>query len=190
LGVRVTDHLRTYFREDTSPGILLYEETLRADAPADRGTRAQLADEMRRAFRMMREIIPSEAFSALRFAVRCSSWMVLSSSRMSRLCCMRAFGPPSAIWEATSSLSRKFRLLRRGSGGRIDRAGAVLAGLSESIPKSNWGALVSLSSISCRLTPTAGRSVRPPTPPPGSVEGPSSAPWRGSPTPGPPVPEV
>jgi hypothetical protein len=69
LGVRVTNHLRTYFREDTSPGILLYEESLRAGAPADRGTRAQLADELRRAFHMMREIIPSEAFSALRIAV-------------------------------------------------------------------------------------------------------------------------
>jgi hypothetical protein len=49
LGIRVTGHLQNYFREDTSPGILLYEEMLRAGAPIDRNTRAQFADELRRA---------------------------------------------------------------------------------------------------------------------------------------------
>jgi hypothetical protein len=33
LGIRATDHLRTYFWEDASPGMLLYEESLRAGAP-------------------------------------------------------------------------------------------------------------------------------------------------------------
>ncbi len=69
LGIRVTDHLRDYFQEDTSPGILLYEESLRTGAPVDRNARTQLADELRRASRMMTEIIPSGSFSALRFAV-------------------------------------------------------------------------------------------------------------------------
>lgn len=69
LGIRVTDHLRTYFREDVSPGMLLYEEFLRPDGPVDRDTRLQLADELRRAFQMMKGILPSEAFSALRYAV-------------------------------------------------------------------------------------------------------------------------
>jgi len=69
LGIGVTDHLRNYFREDTSPGMLLYEESLRSGALADRSTRAQLAAELQRAFRMMAGIAPSEAFSALRFAI-------------------------------------------------------------------------------------------------------------------------
>jgi Nucleotidyl transferase AbiEii toxin, Type IV TA system len=69
LGINVTDHLRNYFRENISPGMLLYEEWLRAVAPTDRSTRAQLAAELQRAFRMMAGIVPSEAFSALRFAV-------------------------------------------------------------------------------------------------------------------------
>ena len=69
LGITVTDHLRNYFREDTSPGMLLYEESLRAGAPADRSTRAQLATELQRALRMMAGIAGAEAFSALRFAV-------------------------------------------------------------------------------------------------------------------------
>jgi len=69
LGIRATDHLRDHFQEDTSPGILLYEESLRAGALLDRNARAQLADELRRTSRMMAEIIPSESFSALRFAV-------------------------------------------------------------------------------------------------------------------------
>ena len=69
LGIRVTDHLRNYFREDTSPGMLLYEESLRSDTPTGRNTRVQLAAELQRALRMMVRIIPSEAFSALRFAV-------------------------------------------------------------------------------------------------------------------------
>lgn len=69
LGIRVADHLRTYFREDTSPGMLLYEESLRSGGPVSRQTRAQLADELLRAFRMMTDILPSEAFTALCSAV-------------------------------------------------------------------------------------------------------------------------
>ena len=67
--IRVTDHLRTYFRDDTSPGMLLYEEALRSGGPVDRETRTQLANELGRAFRMVTGILPSEAFSAQRFAV-------------------------------------------------------------------------------------------------------------------------
>jgi hypothetical protein len=66
LGIRIAELLRTYFREDTSPGMLLYEESLRSGAPVDRDTRAQLAAELRRAFRMVTDILPSEAFTALR----------------------------------------------------------------------------------------------------------------------------
>jgi len=69
LGIRVTDHLRTYFRDDTSPGMLLYEEVLRSGGPLDRETRTHLANELGRALRMVTGILPSEAFSALRFAV-------------------------------------------------------------------------------------------------------------------------
>ncbi|MGB6869780.1 MAG: nucleotidyl transferase AbiEii/AbiGii toxin family protein, partial [Acidobacteriaceae bacterium] len=69
LGMRIADHLRTYFREDTSPGMLLYEESLRSDGPVDRETRTQLADELGRAFRMVTDIVPSEAFTTLRSAV-------------------------------------------------------------------------------------------------------------------------
>jgi hypothetical protein len=69
LGIRVTDNLRNHFREDTSPGMLLYEESLRIGAPTDRNTRAQLAEELQRAFRMMARITPTASFSALRFAV-------------------------------------------------------------------------------------------------------------------------
>ncbi len=69
LGIRVAELLRTYFREDTSPGMLLYEESLRSDGTVDRETRAHLAGELRRAFRMVTDILPSAAFNALRSAV-------------------------------------------------------------------------------------------------------------------------
>jgi hypothetical protein len=69
LEIRVVDHLRTYFREDTSPGLLLYEESVSPTILTDRSTRVQLADELRRAMQMMKEILPSDAFYSLRFAV-------------------------------------------------------------------------------------------------------------------------
>jgi len=69
LGILLTDHLQTYFQDDTSSGILLYEEWLRASAPVDRNTRAQLANELRRASGMMAKIMPSGSFSALRSAI-------------------------------------------------------------------------------------------------------------------------
>jgi hypothetical protein len=61
LGIRIAELMHTYFREDTSPGMLLYEESLRSGGLVDRETRAQLAAELRRAFRMMTDILPSEA---------------------------------------------------------------------------------------------------------------------------------
>ncbi len=69
LGMQVVELMRTYFRDDTSPGMLLYEESLRSGGLVDRETRAQLAAELRRAFRMMTDILPSAAFTALRSAV-------------------------------------------------------------------------------------------------------------------------
>lgn len=69
LGIRVMELIRTYFREDTSPGMLLYEESLRSGGQVDRETRAQLAAELRRAFRMVTEILPSGAFTALHSAI-------------------------------------------------------------------------------------------------------------------------
>lgn len=69
LGIQVAELLRAHFREDTSPGMLLYEESLRSGGPVDRETRAQLATELTRAFRMVTDILPSEAFTALRSAV-------------------------------------------------------------------------------------------------------------------------
>jgi len=69
LGIRVAELLQAHFREDTSPGMLLYEESLRSDGPIDRETRAQLATELTRAFKMVTNILPSEAFTALCSAV-------------------------------------------------------------------------------------------------------------------------
>ena len=87
---------------------------------------------------------------------------------------MRAFEPPSAICEATSSLRRKLRLLRSGSGGRIGFGVAGSVDSSEAMPKSNCVALASPSSISCRPTPAVGRPVRRSTPGPGPPAGPTS----------------
>jgi hypothetical protein len=50
---RITSILLEYFRTDTAPGMLLYEEALRRSAPANSKTRVQLHDELNRAFRMI-----------------------------------------------------------------------------------------------------------------------------------------
>jgi hypothetical protein len=45
LGVRVLKILDRYFRENTSPGLLVYEESIVADQPLDRAARQTLAEE-------------------------------------------------------------------------------------------------------------------------------------------------
>ncbi|MHB1938665.1 MAG: hypothetical protein ACYCOR_19095 [Acidobacteriaceae bacterium] len=59
VGDRVMSILERYFQTDTSPGMLLYEEALRRDQPADRETRAQIRDELSRAFRMIQHLLPT-----------------------------------------------------------------------------------------------------------------------------------
>jgi hypothetical protein len=69
LGVRVLKVLATYFQDDTSPGLLLYEEFVVADKPLDRAARLQVSEEVRRAHRMMLKVFPPKEFYALLAAV-------------------------------------------------------------------------------------------------------------------------
>jgi len=55
LGERVLGILRDYFHENVSPGLLVYEEFLAADRPLDREARREVADELERAYRLMRD---------------------------------------------------------------------------------------------------------------------------------------
>lgn len=57
---RVRGILREYFRTDSAPGMLLYEESLRRDTPTDSSTRVQLRDELNRAFKMIHLIVPMD----------------------------------------------------------------------------------------------------------------------------------
>jgi hypothetical protein len=57
---RITGILRDYFRTDSAPGMLLYEEALRRDTPAYGETRSQLRDELNRAFKMMNQLLPTD----------------------------------------------------------------------------------------------------------------------------------
>jgi len=54
LGNRVSGILNEYFRDNLSPGLLVYEEFLLANKPLDRGARREVADEMKRAHELMR----------------------------------------------------------------------------------------------------------------------------------------
>jgi hypothetical protein len=54
LGNRVSAILLEYFQEDVSPGLLVYEEFLVADRPLDRNTRHEVADEVERAYKLMK----------------------------------------------------------------------------------------------------------------------------------------
>jgi hypothetical protein len=69
LGVRVLKILHTYFRDDTSPGLLLYEEVIAADQPLDRAARQQVRQEAKRAHQMMLKVFPPKEFYALLGAV-------------------------------------------------------------------------------------------------------------------------
>jgi len=57
LGKRALGILSEYFREDVSPGLLVYEEFLVADRPPDRDTQREVADELKRARNMMRSLL-------------------------------------------------------------------------------------------------------------------------------------
>jgi hypothetical protein len=53
LGIRVLKILDGYFHETTSPGLLVYEESIAADKPLDRTARQQVSEEIARAHKMM-----------------------------------------------------------------------------------------------------------------------------------------
>jgi hypothetical protein len=57
LGKRTWGILNEYFRENVSPGLLAYEEFLVADRPPDRNTRQMMADELKRAHRLMKGLL-------------------------------------------------------------------------------------------------------------------------------------
>ena len=60
LGLRVLKILSTYFRETTSPGILVYEESIVADKPLDREARRQVNAEIARAQSLMQHLLPAD----------------------------------------------------------------------------------------------------------------------------------
>ncbi len=57
LGDLVSQILGEYFREDVSPGMLVYEEFLVANKPLDRDTRREVAQELERAHQMMKRVV-------------------------------------------------------------------------------------------------------------------------------------
>jgi hypothetical protein len=56
LGERVTRIVHEYFRDNVSPGLLVYEEFLVADRPLDRNARLEVAEELERAHRLISTI--------------------------------------------------------------------------------------------------------------------------------------
>ncbi len=58
LGLRVLKILGTYFRETTSPGLLVYEEFFVADKPLDRNARREVGPEIERAHQLMLKLLP------------------------------------------------------------------------------------------------------------------------------------
>jgi hypothetical protein len=69
LGMRVLRIEDQYFRENSSPGFLVYEEWIVADRPLDRGERQRVRAEIDRAHQMMLNIIPTREFYELASAV-------------------------------------------------------------------------------------------------------------------------
>jgi hypothetical protein len=67
--MRVLRILDQYFRESTSPGLLVYEESIVANQPMDRAARQQVNAEIDRAHRTMLKIIPPTEFYALAAAI-------------------------------------------------------------------------------------------------------------------------
>ena len=60
LGLRVLTILNRYFRETTSPGILVYEESIVADKPLDREARRQVNTEIERAHAVIQQLLPPD----------------------------------------------------------------------------------------------------------------------------------
>jgi hypothetical protein len=74
MGFRVMKVLNDYFREDTSPGLLVYEESIVANQPVDRAARQRVSEEIGRAHRMMADVIPGREFYTLLVAIEnCSN---------------------------------------------------------------------------------------------------------------------
>jgi hypothetical protein len=69
LGIRVLMILDRYFHETTSPGLLVYEESIVADKPLDRTARQQVSEEIERAHKMMLALLPRKEFYELVGAV-------------------------------------------------------------------------------------------------------------------------
>jgi hypothetical protein len=62
LGLRVLRIVDGYFRTNTSPGFLVYEEHLVGDKPLDRAARSEVADELSRAQRLILGFLPPTLF--------------------------------------------------------------------------------------------------------------------------------
>lgn len=73
LGMRVLEILNWYFRENTSPGLLVYEESIVADQPLERAARQRVTAEIDRAHRMMLQIVPPAEFFQLAAAIEAST---------------------------------------------------------------------------------------------------------------------
>jgi hypothetical protein len=59
LGEHVLGIVDEYFRENISPGLLVYEEFLVADRPLDHDTRREVEEEIQRVHNLMRTLLPA-----------------------------------------------------------------------------------------------------------------------------------
>jgi hypothetical protein len=59
LGERVFQILHDYFRENVSPGLLVYEEFLVADRPLGRDARREVTEELERAHKLLKTLLPA-----------------------------------------------------------------------------------------------------------------------------------
>jgi hypothetical protein len=60
LGLRIRKILDSYFRETTSPGLLVYEEFIIADKPLERDARREVRGEVERAHTLMLNVLPAK----------------------------------------------------------------------------------------------------------------------------------
>ena len=79
LGIRVLRILNTFFGDATSPGVLVFEEYLAANALPGHGTREERRRETERGHRIVCQILPSPEFFALAAAVEDSSDLARNS---------------------------------------------------------------------------------------------------------------
>ncbi len=88
LGLRVLKVLGTYFRETTSPGLLVYEEFIVADKPLDRNARREVSQEIERAHKLMLKLLPVKTLENREIRAR-GGWIslcrVIPADRVSRL---------------------------------------------------------------------------------------------------------